>query len=86
MVTRLGNYKELVALDEKYKAQGLAIVAFPCNQFGAQESGSCEAISKFAKGKNVEFTMMDKVDVNGPNTHPVWAFLKAQKPGDVKCA
>ncbi|KAI8464956.1 MAG: glutathione peroxidase [Monoraphidium minutum] len=71
------NYKELVALHDKYSSQGLEIVAFPCNQFGRQESGSPEQIRSFVKDKyGVKFTMMEKVDVNGPSTHPVWSYLK----------
>ena len=52
------------------------ILAFPCNQFGAQEPNECPTIKKFANDKGVTFTMMDKIDVNGPRTHPVYKYLK----------
>ena len=78
------NYKELSALHEKYASKGLVIQGWPCNQFGGQESGSPDQICAFAAGKKAEFTLMEKVNVNGPATHPVWKWLKEQKPGDVK--
>jgi len=67
--------------------RGLQIVCFPCNQFGRQEPGSNAEIKSFVQDK-FDFQgegvhMMDKIDVNGPNTHPVWAYLKSQHPGDV---
>ena len=67
--------------------QGLQIVCFPCNQFGRQEPGTNAEIKSFVQDK-FDFQgegvhMMDKIDVNGANTHPVWAFLKAAQPGDV---
>ena len=67
--------------------QGLQIVCFPCNQFGRQEPGTNAEIKSFVQDK-FDFQgegvhMMDKIDVNGPNTHPVWAYLKSQHPGDV---
>ena len=52
-------------------------MAFPCNQFLMQEPGSCERIAKTAEGYNVKFYMMNKVNVNGPDTHPVYRFLKS---------
>ena len=72
---------------EQYAAQGLEILAFPCNQFGRQEPGSNEEVKKFVvdkfdfQGEGVH--MMDKIDVNGSNTHPVWEFMKSKHPGDV---
>mmetsp|Transcript_12172 Transcript_12172/g.31178 ORF Transcript_12172/g.31178 Transcript_12172/m.31178 type:complete len:110 (-) Transcript_12172:296-625(-) len=75
----------MTALYEKYNGQGLEIVAFPCNQFGAQEPGSNAEIKAFATGKfGFNGLMMDKIDVNGPNTHPVWVYLKEKFPGDVR--
>ena len=59
------NYKELVELYGKYKSKGFEILAFPCNQFGAQESGSNEQIKAFAKNYGATFPIMDKVEVNG---------------------
>ena len=52
------------------------ILAFPCNQFGKQEPDSPQQIQKFAQQQGVEFTMMEKIDVNGPNTHIVYQYLK----------
>lgn len=75
----------MTALYEKYNGQGLEIVAFPCNQFGAQEPGSNAEIKAFATDKfGFNGLMMDKIDVNGPNTHPVWVYLKEKFPGDVR--
>ncbi len=52
------------------------ILAFPCNQFGDQEPKEPAWIKSFTQEKGVEFTMMEKIDVNGPKTHPVYLFLK----------
>lgn len=76
------NYTELSHIYEKYKTQGLEILAFPCNQFGGQEPGSNPEIKKFACTKfKAEFPIFDKVDVNGPNTAPVYQFLKSSTGG-----
>lgn len=76
------NYTELSQIYEKYKSQGLEILAFPCNQFGGQEPGSNADIKKFACTKfKAEFPIFDKVDVNGPNTAPVYQFLKSNAGG-----
>lgn len=76
------NYSELSNLYEKYKPQGLEILAFPCNQFGGQEPGSNSEIKQFACTKfKAEFPIFDKVDVNGPNTAPVYQFLKSSAGG-----
>ena len=72
------NYKELVELHNKHGAKGLEILAWPCNQFGRQESGDAAQICKFTADKGVKFRVMEKVDVNGPNTHPVWKWAKEQ--------
>jgi glutathione peroxidase len=72
------HYKGLVELYNQFKASpiGFNILAFPCNQFGEQEPNKCPAIKKFAKSKGVEFTMMNKVDVNGVDASPVYDYLK----------
>ncbi|KAG5589035.1 hypothetical protein H5410_039549 [Solanum commersonii] len=76
------NYTELSSVYEKYKNQGLEILAFPCNQFGAQEPGSNPEIKQFACTRfKAEFPIFDKVDVNGPNTAPVYQFLKSSAGG-----
>jgi glutathione peroxidase len=54
------------------------LLAFPCNQFGNQEPDSNEEIEEFAKGYGAEFTMMDKIDVNGPNASIVYKYLKSK--------
>ncbi|KAF1002077.1 putative phospholipid hydroperoxide glutathione peroxidase [Apium graveolens] len=76
------NYTELAQLYEKYKNQGLEILAFPCNQFGAQEPGSNEEIVEFACTRfKAEYPIFDKVDVNGSNAAPVYKYLKSTKGG-----
>ncbi|ESW33073.1 hypothetical protein PHAVU_001G041100 [Phaseolus vulgaris] len=76
------NYSELSRLYEKYKNQGLEVLAFPCNQFGMQEPGSNEEIKQFACTRyKAEFPIFDKVDVNGPFTAPVYQFLKSSAGG-----
>ena len=61
---------------ELQRTDTVDILAFPCNQFGSQEPEGPAWIKNFAKEKGVEFTMMEKIDVNGPKTHPVYLFLK----------
>ncbi|GAA0175047.1 peroxidase [Lithospermum erythrorhizon] len=74
------NYTELAKLYEKYKDQGLEILAFPCNQFGSQEPGSNEEIQQFACTRfKAEFPIFDKVDVNGSDAAPIYKFLKSSK-------
>lgn len=76
------QYRDLEALYRKYSNQGLAVLGFPCNQFGGQEPGSAEQISRFCKDTyDVTFPMFAPVEVNGPNTHPVFAWLKESCPG-----
>lgn len=75
------SYTELVQLHEKYEAQGLRILAFPCDQFGGQEPGTEAEIKKFAEGFGVKFDMFSKIKVNGPDTHPLWSFLKSKQGG-----
>jgi len=55
------------------------VLAFPCNQFGGQEPGSSQEILSFVSKYGVTFPLFEKVDVNGPNTHPLFKYLKAQK-------
>jgi glutathione peroxidase-family protein len=74
------NYAELGDLCTKLAGQSFHVLAFPCNQFGGQESGSSEEIRRFVTNKlapiEVDFTVMEKVDVNGQHAHPVWQFLR----------
>jgi len=76
------QYAGLEALWRKYGARGLTVLGFPCNQFGAQEPGDEAAIGEFCSlNYEVSFPMFAKVDVNGDDTHPIFAFLKAGAPG-----
>ena len=77
-----GQYDGLEMLYRKYVDQGLVILGFPCNQFGAQEPGSEEEIMNFCRlNYGVTFPMFAKIDVNGPNTHPLYILLKNERPG-----
>jgi len=70
------QYTGLEALQEKYADQGFAVVGFPCNQFGAQEPGTAEEIETFCSTTyGVSFPMMEKIDVNGAQAHPIYASL-----------
>lgn len=76
------QYKGLQELYQKHQTQGLAILAFPCNQFKQQEKGSDEEIKQFCDLHfNIKFPLFSKIDVNGENTHPLFTFLKSQAPG-----
>ena len=76
------QYEGLEALWRDYQDKGLAILGFPCNQFGAQEPGNAEEIANFCSlTYDVSFPMMAKIDVNGPATHPLYAWLKGEKKG-----
>ncbi|KAJ6962434.1 hypothetical protein NC652_001177 [Populus alba x Populus x berolinensis] len=76
------NYTELTQLYDKYRDQGLEILAFPCNQFGSQEPGSNEQIVEFACTRfKADYPIFDKVDVNGKNAAPIYKFLKSSKGG-----
>ncbi len=64
------------------QADGLVVLGFPCNQFGAQEPGSEAEIGAFCQANyGVSFPMFAKIEVNGPRTHPLYEFLKAEKAG-----
>lgn len=76
------QYEGLEALYKKYESKGLVILGFPCNQFGSQEPGNNEEIQKFCKlNYGVTFPVMAKIDVNGENTDPLYAWLKSSVPG-----
>lgn len=75
------QYGGLETLSRRYADQ-LLILGFPCNQFGSQEPGSAEEISAFCTlNYDVTFPIMAKCDVNGANAHPLYQWLKQQKPG-----
>ena len=76
------QYTGLEALWRKYGERGLTVLGFPCNQFGGQEPGGEAEIAQFCSlNYEVSFPMFAKVDVNGANTHPIFAFLKAGATG-----
>jgi glutathione peroxidase len=76
------QYAGLESLYEKLREKGLTILGFPCNQFGQQEPGNEEEIGAFCRmNYGVSFPMFAKIDVNGPNTHPLYEFLKGEQPG-----
>lgn len=81
------QYKGLEALYEKYKAKGFVILGFPCNQFGGQEPGTNAEIKEFCSSKfSVTFPLFDKIKVNGPDRHPLYAALAGPSspfPGDI---
>ena len=72
----------LEALHKSYGARGLVVLGFPCNQFGAQDSGSNGEIAEFCQmNYGVSFPMMEKIDVNGSGAHPLYQWLSAEAPG-----
>ena len=76
------QYKGLEALYRKYHDQGLEVLGFPCNQFGAQEPGSEQEIATFCEANyDVTFPLFAKIDVNGDTTAPLYRHLKHEKPG-----
>ena len=76
------HYTGLEALQRKHAAQGFAVLGFPCNQFGGQEPGNEAQIKSFCETRfGVTFPLFAKIEVNGPGTHPLYAFLKAAEPG-----
>jgi glutathione peroxidase len=76
------QYEGLQKLYEDYSAKGLEILAFPCNQFKQQESGTNEEIQNFCDlNFKIKFPLFDKIQVNGNDTHPLFNYLKNQAPG-----
>ncbi len=76
------QYEGLQALHQSYVDRGLAVLGFPCNQFGGQEPGSEGEIAAFCSlNYGVGFPMFAKIEVNGPQAHPLYRFLKAEKRG-----
>lgn len=74
------QYKDLQALYERYRTQGLEILDFPCNQFGSQAPGTIQEIHQFCTANfAIQFPQFDKIDVNGPNESPLYTYLKSQK-------
>ena len=72
----------LEELHKTYGDQGLVVLGFPCNQFGAQDPGTDSDIASFCQvNYGVSFPMMSKIDVNGPTAHPLYQWLSAEAPG-----
>ncbi|MEW4210400.1 glutathione peroxidase [Priestia megaterium] len=76
------QYKDLQALYEEEKENGLTVLGFPCNQFGGQEPGSSNDIEQFCElNYGVSFPMFAKVDVKGEHAHPLFTYLTEQASG-----
>jgi len=76
------QFEGLQKLHEHYAAQGLEVIGFPCNQFGGQDPASNAEIGAFCqKNYGVNFTMMEKIDVNGDQAHPIYQWLKQEATG-----
>ncbi len=76
------QFAGLQTLHDTYGARGLAVLGFPCNQFGGQDPGSPEQIQSFCQlNYGVTFPMMAKVCVNGDQADPLFRWLKAEAPG-----
>ena len=76
------QYAGLEALHRRYRHRGLAVLGFPCNQFGHQEPGGEAEIEGFCtRNYGVTFPMFAKIEVNGVNAHPLYTYLKSEKPG-----
>jgi glutathione peroxidase len=91
VASRCGNTPQYAALEtayEKYKKQGFEILAFPCNDFGAQEPGTADEIKTFCTSKySVSFPLFAKIHVKGEEKHPLYAALtgpEATFPGDIE--
>ena len=76
------QFAGLESLWQRYKDRGFSLLGFPSNQFGSQDPGSNLEIATFCETSyGVQFPMMQKVDVNGANAHPLWKWLTAEAPG-----
>jgi glutathione peroxidase len=93
VASQCGNtpqYTTLEALQKKYEAKGFTVIGFPCNQFGGQEPGTAEEIQTFcATNYGITFPIMEKIEVNGDNRHPIYKALTpiadaAGKSGDIR--
>lgn len=83
--SRCGFTPQLAGLEALYRAyrdRGFSVLAFPCNQFGAQEPGSATEIERFCRSNyEASFSVFAKIEVNGPGAHPLYRFLKTRQPG-----
>jgi len=83
--SQCGFTPQFAGLEELHKAyadKGLTVLGFPCNQFGAQDPGADGEIAEFCRvNYGVSFSMMGKIDVNGPQAHPLYKWLSSEAPG-----
>ena len=76
------QYEGLQELYDRYKDRNFVVLGFPCNQFGGQEPGTDAEINDFCDiNYSVTFPIFSKIEVNGPNAHPLFKLLKRDKPG-----
>jgi glutathione peroxidase len=76
------QYAGLQSLFVQYQDRGFAVLGFPCNQFGAQEPGTAADIAQFCETKfGVSFPVFARIEVNGPDAHPLYRYLKRQRSG-----
>ena len=76
------QYRGLQELHQRLSPRGLAVLGFPCNQFGAQEPGDARQIEQFCESNYaITFPMFAKIDVNGSHAHPLFEYLKREKSG-----
>ncbi len=76
------QYAGLEQLYRAYKERGFTVLGFPSNQFGSQEPGAAAEIGSFCeRNYGVSFPLFAKIEVNGPNAHPLYRYLKKAKPG-----
>ncbi len=83
--SQCGFTPQYAGLEDLYRTRrerGFEVLGFPCNDFGGQEPGSAEEIGAFcAKNYGVSFPVFGKIQVNGPHAHPLFRFLKRERPG-----
>ncbi len=83
--SKCGFTPQYAGLEQLYRAgkdRGFVVLGFPCNQFGQQEPGTAGEIGAFCQQNyGVSFPVFARIDVNGPNAHPLYQFLKREKPG-----
>jgi len=76
------QYRGLDALHRRYGCRGFSVLGFPCNQFGSQEPGDEAEILRFCQTRyDVSFPLFAKIQVNGPDAHPLYRWLKRERPG-----
>jgi len=79
------HYTGLQKLYSELGEQGFTVIGFPCNQFGAQEPGSPDEIAEFCSTNySVTFPLTEKIEVNGDNKHPIYAWLQTAFAGDIE--